>query len=287
MLLAGEDHFHGHLRFTTRALSAWVVTGRAGLAKNAVGLEAIRIISAAEMDAVRRMPLQKPDITTDFVARVGILGPQFFEKFYYSVGGMRMLGGVSSAKQHRLNVRRSEDILGYLIDLTRIFHFYSDNMSSTTHADMSMNKGCEALDKLRQMQGRCRPPEGIRTALSPYAMRGSLLYAASTIVCGDRGTLLSLMQNQTLRYVDLKPNLEEWLGRARYVTNSILSKAVTVSGQNDRRDFDLQRTNQRLLPDGPERPFALSPPISPEIQQTIQDIFIKKKRGPKPRRLAS
>lgn len=99
-LLHGKDTFLDEKEMITRALSTWLISGRRlKLTKNAIGLQLIATIGKAEQEAIAKNTYN--EILTDFVARVNILGQEFFGSVYYPIGGMKVLSRVGSIKKHR------------------------------------------------------------------------------------------------------------------------------------------------------------------------------------------
>lgn len=273
-LLNGVDRFRDHKQITTKALSTWTITGSQKYAKNAIKLQIVETVSAAEKPASENP--YGHEILSDFVGRVNFLKPEFFSLAYYPIGGISTLSSMLSIGRHRKILSNRAGDIKSLIVFMRICHHWHENLNDTRiYKRPSLNVVSDLVrDVVRWPDGS--PSTRLRNELRPYMERAALVYAGSAIHLSNGDTITDAMLTHTLSFELLQPHLQTWIGYATFVSESILGDVATIENQAQREDYVPQKYNRADLPDVAPIAFTMGSTFSPEA---IEQIRRRMKRG--------
>lgn len=272
-LLNGVDRFRDHKQITTKALSTWTVTGSQKYAKNAIKLEIVDTVSAAEKSA-SEYP-HGNEIISDFVGRVNYLKPEFFSLAYYPIGGISTLSSMLSIGRHRKILSNKFRDIKSLIEFMRVCHYWYENLNDTRIYKRPSLSGVSqiVLDVVKWPDGS--PSKRLRNDLRPYMGRAALIYAGSAIRLSNGDTITEAMLTHTLSYALLQPHVQTWVGYATFISDAILGNVVTIENQAEREDYIPQKYNKATLPDAAPIAFAMNPSFSSEASEEVKKRMIR------------
>ena len=228
-------------------------------------------------DAERSVGLVDQPLTVarDIVARYVLTGIEFLTEIYDQMGGYEAFSRIASLdimaelfEPYSKTINTTNRALAYL-------HHGADRFKDPEYDFApSLNRAVTIFNELK----RARGPEAYG---AEYVSRSllhrrwsqtkpslALVYSASTIKV-NRKTLLQVMLQGDYRYSSHVEYLDEWLGRARYVSEYIFAKMELP---------ELQSITSKLLANVEPRRFA-APRITVEEEKIINAQFRKKFRS--------
>ncbi len=205
-------------------------------------------------------PLQK-----DFVVRYILAGEDFLTDIFYPLGGHKALA-TSISREYLQDWHYAQaGSIRQLAKACGVLHFAAmDCHDPAKYHAVSQRRAVIALTSMNK-------GKSVRSTLLDRWTQNdqslALLYAASTIK--SRGeTLLDAILSSEIRAKEFLPKLGEWLSRARYFCDLVLSK---LGSDDDQYEVNLK----------PLMPFAgkrFSPPVySSEHESLIREAFLLKK----------
>lgn len=234
ILFDASPSYFAHRDLLYAGLLAWVLNpSEVGLRQLSIGAAASRCMAEAESTVFN---YSDDLILSDFIIRGYILGPQFIEEIYYPLGGAQ---GLMDASKFYLDtvLVDSEPAIWTLVRVLRWFHFVCANFSGREEFfKPSVNKAVEIIEdhELGAMRDG-RKVVGRSAFIEAWANRRSsiaFIYAASTIEIGEK-TLLDEILRAEFKLEVGREYLRQWVGRARYVSDFILSKMPDPSAAKE------------------------------------------------------
>jgi len=227
-------------------------------------------------DAERSVGLVDQPLTVarDIVARYLLTGIDFLTEIYDQIGGYEAFARIASLdimaelfEPHAKTINTANRALAYLHHGADRFNdpeydfAPSLNRAVTIFTELKIARGPEAYGKdyvsrslLHRRWSQTKPTL-------------ALVYSASTIKV-NRRTLLKVMLEGDYHYSSHVKYLDEWLGRARYVSEHIFAKMDQP---------ELHQITSRLLANVEPRRFS-APEITPAEEKIVSAQFRKKFR---------
>ncbi|MGO8397929.1 hypothetical protein ACC783_06120 [Rhizobium ruizarguesonis] len=211
-------------------------------------------------------------VARDIVARYALTGIDFLIEIYDQLGGYQAFGRTASLdimaelfEPHAKTIDTTNRALAYL-------HHGADRYRDPEYDFApSLNRAVTIFTELKIARGpNAYSKDYVSRSLlhrrwSQTKPTLALIYSASTIKV-NRRTLLQVMLQGDYRYVSHVKYLDEWLGRARYVSEHIFAKMDQP---------ELHNTTSKLLASVEPRRFA-APQITPEEEKIMHAQFRRK-----------
>ena len=280
-LLERKQPYQWYRRLIFTAFCAWVMDpGNPKLRRTKI-VKDVRQIIASKEKLVMARGNKAGIILKDISVRADELGPTFIEEVYYGVGGISAFyrDTSSDAVRDLLDKNYKKSVLS-IIELVKILHYHgTHNADAKLYNKPSLKLGAEALDAFGKIgvsdessEGATRfaplRPKTIESYMSKSAITICFLYAAADLKVNDQETMLDhLFNTRKTRVPDQYGVLTEWLGKALYVRDEILS---TIDSPNLRKADEIDF--------GGLEPIEVAVPILSENRQAvIQKVFLSKK----------
>jgi hypothetical protein len=267
LLLDARESYTGHKEVVSAGLWAWIVNpADKELRRNVMRSAMLHQLQRAEEKALKN---RRKTSVADFDARHVHLSPKFFSEIYYPLGGISGIRATPSSQLLKARIERRRRQIMDVISLARIYHAVVEQSSGS----MPSKQG--AIDVSKWMKSdsteawdddvRVRSEGSIVNAWRSRRPSVALVYTSSFIQLGTSTIEDRLCEGDFTVRLE-RDVLEEWLAKARYFVNRVLSKST------DQTTF---RQNLASLPDGPESPIP-SPPLTEKAEDNL-----KKRFGPK------
>lgn len=235
ILLDKSPTYYGQKECLFGAFCAWVIEPSAyEIREHLVRHTAIGIVDQSEI--IAEMLTGKLETFADFFAKNFICGQQFLNEIYYVVGARSAYSDLASRDFIGISISADSKTINSTIRMMDYFHYIVLNHDDNRHFNPSLNKGLEAIVKvkhhLRDNKGKEEVsgfPETIvsRTVIYDSWTRRketvALIYAASKIKSG-KSTLLDRLMSAEAYFPKEFSKFEKWLGMARYFCDVVLSR---------------------------------------------------------------
>lgn len=226
LLMSDRPSYAGHRDILFAGLCLWLLRpGTDRMRQQAMRLVALEYLVRAEKTGRELYPSYP--FLADIAGRVEILDPNFYDEFYYPVGGLSTFIDCPTRRSFRKRIQKRSDelytvsammkILDYrirCIPFTKEWYNPTENMgyklvSDIYHAKLLRGHAGAKEAKVRWLQ---------------YRDRASLIYAASTIKFKDGDTLLERICKGKIFSCPQPDRISVLVGRARFASNTIISK---------------------------------------------------------------
>ncbi|NNG74298.1 hypothetical protein HLI18_31430 [Rhizobium laguerreae] len=211
-------------------------------------------------------------VARDIVARYALTGIDFLTEIYDQLGGYQAFARIASLdimaelfEPHARTIDTTNRALAYL-------HHGADRFKDPEYDFApSLNRAVTIFTELKIARGpNAYSKDYVSRSLlhrrwSQTKPTLALIYSASTIKV-NRRTLLQVMLQGDYRYVSHVKYLDEWIGRARYVSEHIFAKMDQP---------ELHNTTSKLLANVEPRRFT-APQITTEEEKILNAQFRKK-----------
>jgi hypothetical protein len=228
LLSPGESYF-AHKEVLFAALCAHVVApGVAGLRKASIAVTAAKLMVQAEQRALKEF--DGNGSLADAYLRLHGYGYDFLDQIYHPVGGLRTMMAAPSPKHLRTELAEASKDIPYAITIMKVHHHHVVNLlPEKKFGRPSINKSGALVSKLGLHEPKHRQTAvGGAQRMEEYWKKHratiALLYAASDIYTSSGSRLLDALMTGTARYGSHKRYIPEWIGKAAYAAEEILSK---------------------------------------------------------------
>ncbi|WP_421928807.1 hypothetical protein [Neoaquamicrobium sediminum] len=229
ILLDERSSYRGHKDVLTAAFFAWMLHPKhLGLRRNAIRLAAMRHFERAERKALKELP--NGGWAADAVYRYRDIGIKFLVDVYYPIGGMGSLLRATARLNHSRLIRKK-----YLrqifscVEIVRIYHYAVDHLHPPAHRKPSLQG---ATTVVRKVADTIESTSATKDAWARRRPSIAYIYAASTIETANGNTLLHDVIDKNIDFKSVRPHLRELVGRARFVADQILARAVEPVGES-------------------------------------------------------
>lgn len=248
-LISSDDpsyKLHKDLLFS--ALCTWVVCPHLnGLRRHGMVLVAIEAMCRNE--ALGRAAFPDEHLLGDLLGRLSPDYWDFYQDFYYPIGGLKALIRSTSPNTFRKSIERKSAGLPNLIGLMSVLHFHSDHLREKgPYLKASLNRATPTTAKVYGSgKGSGWAADNIDDRWQKLKKTAAMAYAASSISVAPASNLLDTIRSGEASYADHGQHVTEWLRRAKYVAAHILSPMTKP---------DAARAAESYLPDVEALPFA-------------------------------
>lgn len=229
LLASGEPFYPALKPIRFSGLCSWVVCPqRLSLVRHGMLLVGIEHIRKAEV--MGRAVFKGEDLLGDIVGRVISLGQDFYEDFYYPIGGIGAVLKSTTPNNYRKSVYKRSSEITTAVALMEIFHFHSINCSSgSKYYKYSLRKGAELVEEIYRNMRRAEAglaKDNVEKRWQKSALTAAMAYAASTIDADAerQRNLLDLIRAGEANYEDDGDLLPVWLARTRFAVQAILGR---------------------------------------------------------------
>ena len=164
------------------------------------------------------------DLFGDILGRLTVLGQDFYSDFYYPVGGLGQVLRCTSRAVFSRSIAHHTRFLNTVITMMKIFDFHAKKLSEpTVYYPASASKGYKLV---KIINGNMHRETGVSIEISEQRWKESsstcaLIYAAHTVKDSNNVSLLELICRGEVNFETHGPFLENWLRRARYVSDEV------------------------------------------------------------------
>ncbi|GJE15627.1 hypothetical protein [Methylobacterium marchantiae] len=209
ILVDDAASYKGHKPIIFSGLCTWTVCPELAVLRRQgmvlVGIEHLRFA-----EALGRAAFKGNNLLGDMVGRTLALGQDFYNDFYYPVGGLSSLLKSSSPATFETSVfKRSREAMTVLA-LMQVFHYHADKLRQTgKHLPGSLEKGAELVQEIWRSRGEKAgvAKDNVKPRWRRLGGSAALIYAASTINVDGGETLLDHICNGTANYDEHAPLL--------------------------------------------------------------------------------
>lgn len=247
ILVSSEPSYKLHKDLIFSALCSWVVCPhRNGLRRHGMVLVAIEAMCRNEVLGQAAFPENL--LLGDLLGRLSPEYWDFYEDFYYPVGGLKTLIKSTSPETYRASIENRSSDVPFVSGLMSVLHYHADNLrGKRPYLKASLNKAAPTTKAVYGIGSRSGwAADNLDNRWQKLKGTVALSYAALSIEIGEGRTLLDAMREGEASYADHGQHLSEWLGRARYVTAHVLAPMAKP---------DAARIAESYLPDFEDRPF--------------------------------
>ena len=262
ILATPGDSYFAHKDILYEGFCAWVADpSSVTLPKHAMVLRTALHLDAAEK--VGRDLYGRVGRLGDVMIRTHLVDPEFFEEIYYPIGGILRIAKSLSRAGYRSRLVDCTKSTDCAVKIVEIYHYHVNNLlSQGVYGKPSLNSAAPILESVYIYE----PELPGERAVKEYwrQKKDSVVFscAAKSIELNDGQTLLDMILSGKTTWRLHRRIFQQWMSRARYVAQEILSKCAETQTSQDALGF---------LPDCTIELFE--PPAFDSVQS---DVIVKK-----------
>lgn len=262
ILATPGDSYFAHKDILYEGFCAWVADpSSVTLPKHAMVLRTALHLDAAEKAG--RDLYGRVGRLGDVLIRTHLVDPEFFEEIYYPIGGVLRIAKSLSRTGYRSKLVDCTKSTDCAVKIAEIYHYHVKFLlSQGVYGKPSLNSAAPILEAVYIYE----PELPGERAVKEYwrQKKDSVVFscAAKSIELGDGQTLLDVILSGKTTWRLHRHLFQQWMSRARYVAQEILSKCA---------ETETSRDALKILPDCAIESFE-----SPTFDSIQSDVIVKK-----------
>ncbi|MCJ2127570.1 hypothetical protein [Methylobacterium sp. E-045] len=245
-LLDPRPSYFAHKDILFAGLCAWTVAPKHQfLIEEAMVLAGAARLAAVEKEIQGQLP--EAPMLADIITRVSKPGIDFYQDFYYPVGGLQCIIKTRSPKLMQRSLQAASREIGFAVEMMRVCHYHAIHLQDRKRYRLaSYASGGQALSDLlvteKSIGGVVNPLLAVilkknrtvdalncKKKSDRFKWSAAMIYAAHSIKY-DGDTLLSLICSGAANFAEDGHLLAEWVGRAAYVASKVIELMYTNPG---------------------------------------------------------